>query len=225
MTAELDALVFTPAAGMPNASSTTTFTLSDQSSALGAPVINSTTTVIDSDPPAPPSVTAGNSASYKEGAAPALVDGALTVSDPNGLNIVSASVTIGDALAGDELTIDGETSGSIVNGGNTIDYSFSGDALTLSGSDTAADYQAALRLVAFDTPSLDPTSGGTDPGRTISWSVSDSALASTAASTDLTIDAIDIAPTVSASASYSGAANAPAVSQAPFTSNARVTTE
>ena len=37
ITSELDALVFTPKAGAPNTSSTTTFTLSDQSSAGGAP--------------------------------------------------------------------------------------------------------------------------------------------------------------------------------------------
>ena len=36
ITSELDALVFTPKAGAPNTSSTTTFTLSDQSSAGGA---------------------------------------------------------------------------------------------------------------------------------------------------------------------------------------------
>ena len=37
ITSELDALVFTPKAGAPNTTSTTTFTLSDQSSAGGAP--------------------------------------------------------------------------------------------------------------------------------------------------------------------------------------------
>ena len=50
ITSELDALVFTPKAGAPNTSSTTTFTLSDQSSAGGAPVVDSTTSVIDNDP-------------------------------------------------------------------------------------------------------------------------------------------------------------------------------
>ena len=50
ITSELDALIFTPTAGAPNTSSTTTFTLSDQSSAGGAPVVDTTTTVIDNDP-------------------------------------------------------------------------------------------------------------------------------------------------------------------------------
>jgi hypothetical protein len=49
ITSELDALVFTPREGASNASSTTTFTLSDQSSAGGAPVVDTTTTVINKD--------------------------------------------------------------------------------------------------------------------------------------------------------------------------------
>jgi hypothetical protein len=50
ITSELDALVFTPKAGSPNTSATTTFTLSDLSSAYAAPTVDSTTSVIDNDP-------------------------------------------------------------------------------------------------------------------------------------------------------------------------------
>jgi hypothetical protein len=50
ISSELEALLFTPLAGAPNTSSTTTFTLSDQSSTGGAPIVDSTTSVIDSDP-------------------------------------------------------------------------------------------------------------------------------------------------------------------------------
>ena len=49
ITSELNALIFAPTASAPNTSSTTTFTLSDQSSAGGAPVVDATTTVIDID--------------------------------------------------------------------------------------------------------------------------------------------------------------------------------
>ena len=52
ITSELDALIFTPTAGAPNTTSTTTFTLSDQSSANGVPVIDAFTSVIDTRPPA-----------------------------------------------------------------------------------------------------------------------------------------------------------------------------
>jgi hypothetical protein len=54
VTSELDALIFLPDAGAPNTTSTTTFALSDQSSANGVPVVDPFTTVIDSDPPPPP---------------------------------------------------------------------------------------------------------------------------------------------------------------------------
>ena len=56
ITGELDALVFTPKAGSPNTSSTTTFTLSDLSSAGGPPAVDSTTSVIDSDTPVAPTI-------------------------------------------------------------------------------------------------------------------------------------------------------------------------
>jgi hypothetical protein len=51
VTSALDALTFTPNAGAPNTSSTTTFTLSDTSSAYATPTVDSTTSVIDYDPP------------------------------------------------------------------------------------------------------------------------------------------------------------------------------
>ena len=51
ITAELDALSFTPVDGVPNTAVTTTFTLSDLSSVYGTATVDSTTTVTDSDPP------------------------------------------------------------------------------------------------------------------------------------------------------------------------------
>jgi RTX calcium-binding nonapeptide repeat (4 copies) len=56
ITSKLDALVFTPKAGAPNTFSTTTFTLSDRSSAGGGPVVDTATTVIDKDLAPPPPV-------------------------------------------------------------------------------------------------------------------------------------------------------------------------
>ena len=50
VTNELDALSFTPTAGLPGTSGTTSFTLSDTSSAFAAPTVNSVTTVTDVDP-------------------------------------------------------------------------------------------------------------------------------------------------------------------------------
>jgi hypothetical protein len=56
VTSELHALSFKPKAGAPNTSSTSTFTLSDKSSAYATATVNSTTTVIDTDPAAAASI-------------------------------------------------------------------------------------------------------------------------------------------------------------------------
>ena len=53
ITTELDALSFKPVDGVPNTSVTTTFTLSDTSSAYPTPTVDHTTSVIDSDPAVP----------------------------------------------------------------------------------------------------------------------------------------------------------------------------
>jgi len=58
ITTELDALVFTPT-GAPGSSTTTTFTLSDLSSAYAIPTVDDTTTVIDTDPAATPNLVNG----------------------------------------------------------------------------------------------------------------------------------------------------------------------
>src|SRR5262249_41802502 len=54
ITSELHALVFTPKAGAPGSSTTTTFTLSDLSSADATPTLNTSTTVINTDPAGAP---------------------------------------------------------------------------------------------------------------------------------------------------------------------------
>ncbi len=45
--------------------------------------------------------------------------------------------------------------------------------LTLSGTDTLAHYQAVLASVSFSSTTPDPTNGGANPTRTISWMVDD----------------------------------------------------
>jgi autotransporter passenger strand-loop-strand repeat protein len=56
VTSELDALSFTPAAGAAMSVSTTTFSLSDLSSANSTPTVDTTTTVADTVPPAAPTI-------------------------------------------------------------------------------------------------------------------------------------------------------------------------
>ena len=56
VTGELEALSFTPTAGAPGSQTTTTFSLSDVSSAFATPTVNGTTTVIDVDGAVAPTI-------------------------------------------------------------------------------------------------------------------------------------------------------------------------
>ena len=60
ITSELQQLVFTPNAGAPGTSTATTFTLSDLSSADVTPTVDSTTTMINTDPSSSPVLDARN---------------------------------------------------------------------------------------------------------------------------------------------------------------------
>ncbi len=124
ITSELDALTFTPTTGLPNSVTTTTFTLSDQSTAYLTPIANSATTVTDTDrPPFPPTIT-GTFANQQ------------TTNDTpiNPFNWV----TVGDANTGasDTLTITtnagGVLSGTGLNANGGGIYTLSGTATTIT---------------------------------------------------------------------------------------------
>ena len=97
ITGELDALVFTPTAGAPNTSSTTTFTLSDQSSAGGAPVVDTTTTVTDSDPAVAPTISGTGSRLTTTSEAPVRPFAHATVGDANVGATDTLTITLGGA--------------------------------------------------------------------------------------------------------------------------------
>jgi hypothetical protein len=115
--------------------------------------------------------------------------------------LASATVSIGAGfLSGDTLTINGTTSGAIDDGASgTIAYAFSGSTLTLSGTDTVADYQSALNSVKYSvTPANgDPTGGGHDTSRTISYVVNDGVTSSDAVTS--TLETVHAAPVVTPS--------------------------
>ena len=74
---------------------------------------------------------------------------------------------MGDFQTGDILNVtnlDGLTLQSNANG-----------TLVLTGNASAAVYQTALDSITFDeTPGVDPTHGGADPVRAVTWSITDS---------------------------------------------------
>jgi hypothetical protein len=126
---------------------------------------NVVTSTIDAAIAGPSLSGAGNTAEYVAGGNPTRIDPALTVADASSSTLTGATVKISSGLlAGDLL--------SFVNqDGITGSYNATSGVLTLTGTATLADYQAALESITFGSISSDPTNGGADPTRAISWSV------------------------------------------------------
>jgi VCBS repeat-containing protein len=181
---------YTPAT---NFTGTDSFTYRASDGTLSSNVTTVTLTVNAAD--ATPVVAAsGNTVSYTEAGIGTAVDSALTLTSST--DLVGATVAIANPISGDELRINGLLTGSIINGGNTINYSYAGGVMTITGSDTVGDYQAALRLIAFDSSSQNPTSFGTDAGRLVTFTVTDGTHTSDGGTDTVGIVAVDDAPVV-----------------------------
>ncbi|MBV8442981.1 MAG: heparin lyase I family protein, partial [Hyphomicrobiales bacterium] len=104
VTSELEALSFAPNAAWPNARATSTFTLSDVSSAGGAPVVNTTTTVIDNDPSGAISISAAYLAANIDGIDAASQVSSITLIDSGipQLNLTAGEATV-DTTALDKI--------------------------------------------------------------------------------------------------------------------------
>ncbi len=138
-----------------------------------------------------PTVVAGGTVSFTGGGVPVTLDGALTVSDvdSNG-NLTGATVAINSGfIAGDALAFTNQN-------GITGSYNAATGVLTLSGTASIANYQAALESITYGfTPGNgDPTGGGGNTARTISWSVTDG-VANSSTSTSA-LNTVHVAPTV-----------------------------
>ena len=96
VTSELDALSFTPTAGAPDSQTTTTFTLSDQSTAFATPTVNGTTTVIDVDGAVAPTIAGTAAGQTTNSEAVVHPFAGVTVGDTN----VGASETLTITLSG-----------------------------------------------------------------------------------------------------------------------------
>jgi hypothetical protein len=127
----------------------------------------------------PPVVTAGASATFNVGGAAAALDAGLTLSDAQSANLTGATVAITSGLfTGDTLNFTNQA-------GITGSYNSGTGVLTLSGTASVANYQSALASITYSSSAADPSHGGTDPTRTLSWSVSDSLSGSNTATSTL----------------------------------------
>jgi lipopolysaccharide export system protein LptA len=136
----------------------------------------------------------------EEQALPTSLAPAATVSDPDNLTIVGATVQItGGTFAGD-----GDVLAATSNGTISVSYNASTETLTLTGSDTLADYQAVLNSVTFSAGE-NPTDFGSAPARTLTWTLNDGSAASPAQTSTIDVTFVNDPPTLSnvaASAQY-----------------------
>jgi hypothetical protein len=140
---------------------------------------------------------------------PVAVDAGITVADVDNGTLASATVSItGNFHAGEDVlafTNDGATMGDI-----TASYNASTGVLTLSsasGTVTLAQWQAALRSVAYTDTAVTPDMAT----RTVSFTVNDGAADSTVATRTVTVAATDQTPivtTTGGSTNYVGGASA-----------------
>jgi hypothetical protein len=101
---------------------------------------------------APVVTTTGGSLTFLQGAAPATVDPGITVIDVGNTNLVGATITItANYAAGQDVL-------SFTNqNGITGNWNAATGTLTLTGISTVADYQAALRSIAYDDTAATPS--------------------------------------------------------------------
>ena len=117
-------------------------------------------------PDAPTLVNSAGTTTYTEDAGPVVVDPAVQIANPDGLEITGASVTLTDDLAGDVLGWTDNDLGDSINEGTSTALQ-----VNLTGTGTAAEYEAALESVMFSTPSQNPSAAD----RTATFSVTTSA--------------------------------------------------
>jgi len=149
-----------------------------------------------------PIISTSGTVTFDGGGSPVVLDGTLTVSSPTVTTLASATISIdsGHFLAGDSLNF---VNTSSVTEGNIAVQSYDAvhGVLTLvssGASATLAQWQAALRSITYSfTANGDPTNGGGDTTRTITWTVNDGTASSAADTSVLT--AVHVAPTVDAS--------------------------
>ncbi len=138
-----------------------------------------------------PTLSPGNSTvSYTEGGSAVLMS-TLVVADVDSPALQEATVSISDFRPGDILSV-------VTSAGFSASYNSGTGVMVVSGSGTPAELQAVLRSVSYSSSSDDPTFGGSDQTRQINFSVKDSGgLASNVATAQVSLTAVNDAPTLS----------------------------
>jgi lipopolysaccharide export system protein LptA len=152
-----------------NPTRTVTWVLNDGSGSFNLSTVVTETVSITAINNAPTLANVPSVDSYTENAAPLTVAPSLTVSDPDNLTLVNATVSVANTFAGDGDVLGFSTAGTAI----TASYNSTTEVLTLSGADTLAHYQQVLDSVTFSTPSDNPTDYGAFLSRVLTWTVND----------------------------------------------------
>jgi len=176
VTSELDALVFTPVAGAPNTSATTTFTLSDTSSAYATATVDSTTSVIDADPAVASTLSGAIGGQSTTSEATVKPFASVTIGDANANATETLSITLSNGGAGGTLAGAGLVAGA-------------GGVYALSGS-------AATVTSELDALTFTPAAGAPNTSATTTFTLSDTNSAYAAATVDSTTTVTNVDPAV-----------------------------
>ncbi|MBF0185848.1 MAG: tandem-95 repeat protein, partial [Magnetococcales bacterium] len=133
-----------------------------------------------------PQLSAGALLAFTENDPATIVDGTITVSDPDNSTLSGAVVSISSGY------VSGEDQLAFGNGGGiTAIWQAATGSLTLSGSASLAAYQSALRSITYLNLGADTPTAGT---RQLSWTINDGALNSAVANSQLVVSAVNDAP-------------------------------
>ena len=135
--------------------------------------------------------------SYTEGDGAVAVDPGLTLTNVDGTQLTGATVTISSGYSDSEDSL-GFTAAHGINGS----FNTGSGVLSLSGTATTSSYQSVLRTVTYANPSQDPS----EHSRTVSFQFSDTTrAASTTATRQINVTALNDAPTLTTVALLTGA--------------------
>ena len=124
-------------------------------------------------------------ASFSEGSSPVLIaDSDAALADGDSADLVSLTVTLVNRPDGDAETLSADTSGTPI----VADYA--AGVLTLSGSASTSDYLQVLGTLRYGNSSQNPSTAS----RQISFVASDGTHASNAATTTVSVEAVNNAP-------------------------------
>jgi hypothetical protein len=162
---------------------------------LSTPVTSTVGLTGVNEPPTLSTVATG--AQFTQGHGAVVLSNAVSVTDPDNLDLASATVSITTgAFAGDGDVLAANTAGTAI----TASYNSTTETLMLSGSDTLADYQSVLDTVSFNSTSINPTDYGAVFTHQVTWVLNNGGSSnnlSTPATTTVTITPVHVPPTLS----------------------------